>query len=554
MINPNLSKIILFPALASSMINLTTHHAAAQTSEAARQVKQEKMNVLLIMVDDMKPNLGCYGDRNAVSPNIDALAARGTVFRKNYCQVAVSGPTRVSLLTGLRPDNNQVWTMPRPMREIYPDIISMPQYFRSLGYQTAGMGKIFDYRNVDAGNDTLSWSIPFLSEWAYYNKNTERPNGGYMSPETKMRQIKARQEAEALGLKDRPYRQYVNSQASPSTECADVPDDAYMDGALAKLASVTIGKLAVETKQGQPFFLAVGFRKPHLPFVAPKKYWDLYDREKMPLAEFTEKPKNAPNVAFSTYLEILDYSDIPPLYTFSDFNKNSGNIYIDKQKELIHGYYACISYTDALIGEVINALKKNNIDKNTIIILVGDHGWHLGDHGLWAKNTNFEQATRSLMIISDPRIKSSVTDNVTEFIDIFPTLCSMAGLPMAPHIDGVDLTELMKEPSKEVKEVAVSQFSREHEVMGYSLRDTRYRYTVWFSKNYRTTLPYDENLVVGRELYDYYADPLETVNQVDNKKYAEIRKQMHEKLLRHIDEENNLANYHNTKRKIRRIL
>jgi len=536
------SKLMLVPALAGGMTGVTCKSGTPA---------DQKMNVLLIMVDDMKPVLGCYDDKIAISPNIDALAARGTVFRQNYCHVAVSGPTRVSLLTGLRPDNNLIWTMPSPMRERYPGVVSMPQYFRSLGYQTAAMGKIFDYRNVDKGLDSLSWSIPHLSEWAYFNKDTERPNGGYILPETKALQEKARREAEALGLKDRPYRQYVNGHASPSTECADVPDDAYMDGALAKLAVATIEKLAVEAQQGQPFFLAVGFRKPHLPFVAPKKYWDMYDREKMPLAEFTEKPKNAPNVAFSPYLEIRDYSDIPPIYTFSDHYENNGFIPIDKQKELLHGYYACTSYTDAMIGIVLEALKKNRIDKNTVVVLVGDHGWHLGDHGLWAKNTNFEQATRSALIISDPRIKASVTDNVTEFIDIFPTLCSMTGVPMAPHLDGVDLTALMKNPSKVVKEVAVSQFPRENGVMGYSLRDTRYRYTVWFGENYRTTLPYNEKLVVASELYDYGVDPLETVNRIDNKEYAAIRKQMHEKLMRHIAYENEAALYHNTQRPAR---
>ena len=543
------TKLILMPALAGGITG-GTGSIAAKTNESSVPAEQ-KMNILLIMVDDMKPILGCYGDKIAVSPNIDALAARGTVFRRNYCQVAVSGPTRVSLLTGLRPDNNQVWTMPRPMREIYPGIVSMPQYFRSLGYQTAAMGKIFDPRNVDEGRDTLSWSIPYLSEGAYYNEDTERPIGGYVLPETKAMQTKAKREADELGLVDRPHRQYVWRHASPSTECADVPDDAYMDGALAKLAVVTIEKLAAEAQQGQSFFLAVGFRKPHLPFVAPKKYWDMYDREKMPLAEFTDKPKNAPNVAFSNYLEIRDYCDIPPLYTFSDHYENNGFIPVDKQKELLHGYYACTSYTDALIGIVLNALKENGVDRNTIVVLAGDHGWHLGDHGLWAKNTNFEQATRSLLIISDPRIKASVTDNVTEFIDIFPTLCSMTGIPTAPHIDGVDLTTLMKEPSKSVKEVAVSQFGRENNVMGYSLRDTRYRYTVWFGENYRTTLPYDEKLVVARELYDYGTDPLETVNRIDNKEYAAIRKQMQEKLLRLIGYENKAARYHNTQRMVR---
>ena len=545
------TKLILLPALAGGLMGATASHAAANKADKAEKNRGQKMNVLFILVDDMKPILGCYGDPMAITPHIDALAAHSTVFRQNYCQQALSGPSRVSLLTGLRPDNSQVWKMPFPMRENYQGIVSMPQYFRSQGYQTAGMGKVFDPRNVDEGKDTLSWSIPFLSEWSYYNPDTPKPSGGYMLQENRDAQVKAVKEAKELGLKEREYRRYVNGHASPSTECADLPDDAYMDGALAKLGVATIDKLAAEARQGKPFFLAVGFRKPHLPFIAPKKYWDMYDREKMPLAEFTTKPEYAPEVAFPTYIEIRDYCDIPPLYTFSDHYNNTGIIALHKQKELLHGYYACTSYVDAQIGMVLQALKENGMDKNTIIVLIGDHGWHLGDHGLWAKHTNFEQSARSLLIISDPRIKGSVTEHVTEFIDIFPTLCAMTGVPRAPHIDGVDLTPLMKEPAKAVKEVAVSQFNRENDVMGYSVRDIRYRYTVWFNKNYRSTLPYDEKLVVARELYDYATDPLETVNQIDNKEYAAIRKQMHEKLLRHIACENEAARYHNTQRKVR---
>lgn len=522
----------------------------AKTTESGPS-KGQKMNVLFIIVDDMKPVSGCYGDRTAITPNIDALAARGTLFRHNYCQQALSGPTRVSILTGLRPDNSQIWTMPRPMREVYPGIVSMPQYLRSLGYQTVGMGKIFDPRNVDQDKDSPSWSTPFMSEWSYYNPTAGKPTGGYMLPETKKLYAQATREAAGKGLKDRDARVYVNAHAGPSTECADVPDDAYMDGALARLGAATIKKLAAEADRGKPFFLAVGFRKPHLPFVAPKRYWDLYTRENMPLAEFVSKPQNSVEEAYSSYNEIVSFYDIPPLYTFCDHHQNNGIISEDKQRELLHGYYACISYIDTQIGMVLEALRESGADKNTVVVLAGDHGWHLGDHGLWAKHTNFEQAARAALIISDPRIKPSVTDQVTEFIDIFPTVCTMAGVPRAPHLDGVDLTPLMKEPTRAVNEVAVSQFNRDNNVMGYSIRDTRYRYTVWFGNNYRTTLPYDDKLVISTELYDYDKDPLETVNQAGSREYAAVRRQMHEKLLHLIAAENRTALYHKTQRRVR---
>lgn len=487
-------------------------------SQAVSQ--QQKMNVLFILADDLKPVTGCYGSPIALTPNIDAIASRGTLFMLNYCQQALSGPSRASMLTGQRPDHTRIWDMKHFIREQRPGIVTMPEYFKNNGYRTAASGKVFDPRTVDEGHDGRSWSVPYINDILYLNSKSPKPTSGYQGAEAIAALERAKKEAAAKGLKGKDAALYVKGHAGPATECADVSDDAYLDGALARAGVETIKKLAAGDK---PFFFAIGFHKPHTPFVAPKKYWDMYDRQQMKMAEFQGKPQNAVEIAFPPSQEIRTYCDIPPVYTFNDSRRNNGTITPEKQLELLHGYYACVSYIDAMIGQVIGALKEAKADKNTIIVVIGDHGWHLGDHGLWGKHSNFEQATRSPLIISDPRIGASVTGQVSEFVDIFPTLCSMTGLPVPGYAAGVDLTRTMKDPDRPAREYAVSQYPRNSNgkgVMGYSLRDGRFRYTVWIGDNFDSTKPYNPSQVIARELYDYATDPLETVNCAGDKKYA----------------------------------
>ncbi len=506
-------------------------------SVAQLTAQSKKPNILFIAVDDLKPILGCYGDRMVKTPNIDRLAKRGTVFTQSYCQQAVCGPTRASLLTGLRPDNTKVWDLRTKMRDANPNVVSLPQYLVEYGYTTQGIGKIYDPRCVDNALDSLSWSIPYYKNSdAFVSDVTGKPELGYQLPETKEKIRNYKKEAENKGMTGSAVTEYIQKFIRPTTECLDVPDNAYTDGSNALYAKTILGQLS---KKDSPFFFAVGFSKPHLPFVAPQKYWDLYKRNDMPLAPFQQKAEESPELAYHRASEIYAYSDIPSITSFSD-NKGGGlDIPVDKQKELIHGYYASVSYTDAQIGILLNTLDSLGLTKNTIIVLWGDHGWHLGDHNLWCKHTNFEQAARAPLLISAPWIQPSVTGSMTEFIDIYPTICELAGVGIPSAIDGKSLVPVMKDPAKKIKEFAVSQFPRSAnametarlgystgEYMGYSIRTDRYRYTVWMKDNYRSTARYDDSLVVAREMYDYVSDPFEKVNIANAKSHSAISKQL----------------------------
>ena len=508
--------------------------------------QKSKPNILFIAVDDLKPILGCYGDKLVKTPNIDRLAKMGTVFQSNYCQQAVCGPTRASIMTGKRPDYTKVWDLKTKMRDINPDILSLPQYLITQGYSTQGIGKIYDNRCVDKQMDTPSWSVPyynyFKTEERYYPKELGAPlNGQYQSPESKELAAKFRKEAQDKGMNEKEIDDYVSKSVKPAVECVDVPDNAYNDGANALRAIEILEKLK---SQDKPFFFAVGFSKPHLPFVAPKKYWDLYKREDMPVAPFQEKSKNGVEVAYHNAGEIRAYTDIPPLLSFTDQKDYGLTLPLDKQKELIHGYYAAISYTDAQVGKLLDKLDALGLTENTIIVLWGDHGWHLGDHNLWCKHTNFEQATRTPLIIAAPGIKATTSNSPSEFVDVFPTLCDLAGVKIPETLDGKSLKPLMDKTAKSVKEFSISQYPRSgtkseterqgyasSKVMGYSLRDKRYRYTIWMTNDFRSTQPFNADLIVGTELYDYDKDPNETVNVADDEAYISVAKDLKTKML-----------------------
>ncbi len=506
----------------------------------------KKPNILFIAIDDLKPVLGCYGNELVKTPNIDRLAARGTVFMQNYCQQAVCGPTRASIMTGMRPDHTGIWDLKTRMRDVHPDILSLPQYFISQGYETHGIGKVYDPRCVDKELDGPSWSVPYHdADDSDYASGYGRPAlGRYQLAETRAIADKYINEGLAQGMNKSEANTYATGFIRPSVECIDVPDNAYGDGANALKAKEILIELQKENK---PFFFATGFAKPHLPFVAPKKYWDFYNREDMPLAPFQEHAKNGPEIAYHSSGELRAYSDIPPLISFTD-QKTGIGLPVDKQKELIHGYYAAISYTDAQLGILLDALDSLGLTDNTIIVLWGDHGWHLGDHDLWCKHTNFEQAARAPLIISSPWISPSQSDSQTEFVDVFPTLCDLAGVQIPSHLDGKSLVPVMKNPSEKVKEFSVSQYPRSADFgeqgrlgysvgkfMGYSIRTEQYRYVIWMRNNYRSYEPFDENLIAARELYDYKADPNETENVVDKIEYAKVTKEMDKKMKRFFD-------------------
>ena len=500
-------------------------------------------NILFIAIDDLKPLLGCYGNTIVKTPNIDRLAKRGTVFLQNYCQQAVCGPTRASLMTGMRPDYTKVWDLKTRMRDVNPDIISLPQYFKSQGYSTQGIGKVYDPRCVDSEIDKPSWSVPYYkTNKKYYPKELGEPAlTRYQNPATKQLAAQYAKEAAAKGLKGSEANDYVTTKVRPTTECEEVPDHAYNDGANTLQAKDILIQLS---KQSGPFFLAVGLAKPHLPFVAPKKYWDLYQREQLPVAEFQNKPADAVNIAFHNAGEIRAYTDIPAVLSTANDKGFGITLPADKQKELIHGYYASISYTDANVGILLNTLDSLGITDNTIIVLWGDHGWHLGDHNLWCKHSNFEQATRAPLIIAAPGLAKKPTKSPSEFVDIFPTLCDLSGIPVPAHLQGKSLVPLMKNPDASVKTFSVSQYPRSGEiaenerlgyagtnVMGYSIRTDRYRYTIWMKNGYRSTDPFSAALLVGSELYDYEKDPLEKVNFSGSTSYKKIKATLHQQMI-----------------------
>jgi len=454
----------------------------------AKDVPPDRPNVLFIAIDDLKPMLGAYGDKVIQTPHMDRLAARGTIFTNNHCQYPICTASRASLMTGLRPDLTRVWGWPTTrMREQNPDILTIPQYFKQQGYFTVGMGKIYDGRASDGwkSQDKPSWSIPYVDTGgkAYADiKNAARPE-----------EIKWDKD----GKPDLPH---------PSSEAGDAPDNWYRDVVTANRAVEELQNLAAA---GKPFFLAVGFDRPHLPFSAPKRFWDLYKREQFTLPTIRHLPAGAPPIAFQDSSELRNqYTDVP----------KTGPIPDDKQLELIHGYHASVSFVDEQVGRLLDAVKALGLEKNTIIVLWGDHGYHLGDHGMFCKHTNYEQATRSPLILSVPgKTKVLAVQSPTEFVDIFPTLCAAAELPVPPHLHGQSLLPLVVGERAALKSIAISQYPRDPQksksLMGYAYRSDRYRYVQWIEKDYKAGET--EGPVVAQELYDYEKDPEETVNIVD---------------------------------------
>ncbi|GHU99935.1 iduronate-2-sulfatase [Bacteroidia bacterium] len=458
--------------------------------------RQARMNVLFIAVDDLKPDVGAYGDPYAVTPNLDRIAREGFTFRNCYVQQAVSGPTRASLLTGMRPDKTKVWDLQTNFRQVNPAAVSLPQHLKANGYLTVARGKIFHMASIGPGHDAPSWSLPYVPVSA-------------------------------------PTYALAPKGSRPATECADVPDTAYFDG---RLAGEGIKVLQKAAASGQPFFAAIGFLKPHLPFVSPKKYWDLYDRSKFSLAQFRHKAEGSPDVAYHASGELKGYSDIPAFDSFSSDDKRY--LDADRQRELIHGNYAAISYTDANIGKLLDELDRLHLADNTIVIVWGDHGWHLGDHGMWGKQTNFENATHACMLMRVPGLGKGVQPaSLCEYVDVFPTLCELTATPTPAWLDGVSLVPAMKNPKASVRDYAFSQYPRPGGVMGYTIRTARYRYTEWLPGGYTAEKPYVKGKNVGCELYDYQQDPLETRNLVGNKTYAQAQKMMEELFVKAMERE-----------------
>ena len=440
-----------------------------------------KPNILFLAVDDLRPQLRCYDDTVAITPNIDKLAELGVVFNRAYCQQAVCAPSRASVLTGRRPDATRVWDLKTHFRKALPDVVTLPQLFKENGYDARNVGKI--YHDPKSAQDRISWSSPEIMAV------TDEAGPKYVLPENLSKR---------------------GSWKAAAAESVDVPDSAYVDGKVANAAIRLIREL-----KDTSFFLAVGFRRPHLPFTAPKRYWDLYNRNSIPMPPTQDAPANAPTVAMHSSAELRGYSDIP----------DAGRIPPEKVRELRHGYYASVSYIDHQIGRLLEELERQNLLTNTIIVLWSDHGFHLGELDLWAKTTNFELDTRVPLIIASPLFKSRNvhSDALVELVDIYPTLGELAGLPLPAGLEGNSMVPLITSPARPWKNAVFSQFPRpwmykeKPDLMGYTVRTASYRYTEWKATG--------DNSVKAAELYQYKG-AFETENLIDQPAFKKQQKAM----------------------------
>lgn len=423
-------------------------------------------NVLFIAIDDLRPELGSYGNTLVKSPNIDALAARGLQFNRAYCQLVLCNPSRASLLSGKRPETIEVYDLATHVRKHDENVVTLPQHFMNNGYRSLSFGKIYHTTNGNK-DDLASWSE---RPW-----NPRREPGDPRRPK-----VAPGQDVHANEL---PY-------GAP-----EVDDNALSDG---KIAGAAIE--AMREKRDKPLFLAVGFHKPHLPFVAPKKYWNLYDPDHIQLPPNQSLPQDAPPFASNDASELRRYKDVP---------KEGPAASDEEARRLIHGYLACISYVDAQVGKLLAALDEQGLRENTIVILWGDHGYHLGEQGTWNKRTNWEIATRVPMIIAAPEQAAlgKQTNALVEFVDIYPTLAELCALPLPEKLEGTSFKPLLSNPDQPWKRAAFSVYRKKVEgmglAMGRAMRTDRYRFIEWSGKG-------SEKVVC--ELYDHETDPQETVN------------------------------------------
>ncbi len=484
-------------SLASAMALLSFAPVATSFADGT----DPKPNVLFISIDDLRPELGCYGVKEIKTPKIDALAASGVTFNRAYCQLAVCNPSRVSLLTGLRPDSSKVWDLATRFRHTVPDVVTLPRQFKDHGYHSVSFGKIFH----NPWPDNESWSEPH--HW---------PKASSLwSDEARKRRTAFQAKMRADGKPAKAISR-IRSQA---TEVVDVADQDHIDGAIAEQALVAMRKLA---KRDQPFFLAAGFIRPHLPFVVPRKYWELYDERTIPVASIPFLPRKAPRFAMNTMYELRDYMDFVGTPA-----PHQGSLSEQQQRQLKHGYYASVSFIDTLVGRLLAELDSLGLSDNTIVVLWGDHGWKLGEHNSWCKQTNYEIDTRAPLIVRVPRAKANgqTTNALVEFIDVYPTLCELAGLPLPKHLEGKSVTPLLSNPDQPWKQAAFSQFRRQDgkiPLMGYAMRTDRYRYVEWQDRRNRK--------IVATELYDHQHDASEDTNlagQAKNKPLlAELSRKM----------------------------
>ena len=436
--------------------------------------KDKQMNVLFIAVDDMNNNLGCFGHPLVKSPNIDNLASKGIAFSKAYCQFPLCSPSRTSVLTGLRPDKTRVFDLSYHFRQDLPDIVTLPQMFKNNGYYVARVGKMYHYGNPgDIGtnglDDRVSWG--------------ERINPAGMD--------KTSLELDVINYT--PQRRGLGSAMAYLADPVGT-DPEHTDGKVAENAIELLKK-----NKDKPFFIAAGFYRPHCPWITPKKYFDMYSPADMTLPVISAETKNCYPAPALASTQQWPYHGITS----------------EQAKECKLAYYASISFVDAQIGKLLTALEDLGLSDNTIVVFWSDHGYHLGEHGLWFKQSCFEESAKTPLIISVPGLKSAgqLCSKTVELVDIYPTLAELTGLKPPATLEGASLAELLKNPSAQWDKPAYTQVQR-GQIPGHSVRTTLWRYTEWnFGKE-------------GAELYNEETDPLELNNLASKPEYDNVVKEM----------------------------
>ena len=487
---PAISEGVIYFRTTGSLIAIGPNED--KQADTVAKSDSKKPNVLFIAVDDLRPTLGCYGNELAVTPNMDRLAANGTRFNRAYCQVAVCNPSRASLMTGLRPDTLGVWTLPIHFREAKPDAVTLPQWLRKSGYTAVSHGKI--YHNPTP--DPQSWSEPIRS----------LPGLPYPYPKGTRDLIRE----EMAKLPQRDWRK--NNLRPPATAAPDLPDNKLLDGARTDMCIEDLRRLG----QGdQPFFLAMGYIRPHLAFVAPKKYWDMHDPDKLPVLTDQSTPRGAPKYAMHNNSEFSHYVDM--MRTPAPWSDRE--VDTETSRRLIHGYRACVSYVDAQIGRLLDALEEEGLVENTIVVLWSDHGYKLGEYRGWGKMTNYEIDARVPFIISAPSMKKTagqVSESVVELMDIYPTLCELTGIEAPDFVEGKSLVPILHDATARIHQGAVSQYYRKsegNEYMGYAMRTEKYRYVEW--RDFGT------GEMVTQELYSHSGDSPPHLGHAEKNSIAE---------------------------------
>jgi arylsulfatase A-like enzyme len=464
----------------------------------------ERPNVLFVSIDDLRPELGCYGNSIIRTPHLDQFSGRAATFMRAYCQAAVCAPSRASVMTGLRPDSTRVWDLRGKFRQNLPNVVTMPQHFHAHGYHTVSMGKIFHNHMPDR----VSFDEPDLRPAKYMTKELidREPESFYHDAALNAELAIVRQRR----LQKNP-KAYADGWAyGRSTESFDAPDSEFYDGAQTDLAIETLRRLK---KRKQPFFLALGYYRPHLPFVAPTKYWNLYDRDKLPLASNPFLPKQSPVMAMNSAYELKG------CYDLQHVKHPAVSAVTEKEARLLkHGYYASVSFVDACFGKLMQGLTDLGLDKNTIVVVWGDHGWKLGEHGSWCKQTNYDIDVRVPLLVYVPERtkKGNKCNRLVELVDLYPTLCEAAGIDVPKNMEGTSFLPLLKAPKLSWKSGVFSQFHRSPRItpdggryMGTSLVTDRFHYVEWRKWDHIKGIASD---LVARELYDQQTDLDENIN------------------------------------------